>query len=108
MPNGGNSDRHVISAVECIAKRRSEATLLAVVLSSRLGVVGEPPCLSAEGRNHTGLGYLRNLAIVGRVGLTGDDEDFAHANVGHCQLGDCMRSVEQLHFDGVKAASGCW
>src|SRR5712664_3172140 len=73
----GDADGDMVSAIEGVAEGRDEAAFAAVVLYAGLGGVGEGPLRSAETGDHSGLGCLRHLAVVGGVGLAGDDEDFS-------------------------------
>jgi hypothetical protein len=54
---------------------------LRLLFCTRVGVVGEEPFGSAEGGDHSGLGRLLYFAVVGGIGLTGDDEDLSDAYV---------------------------
>jgi hypothetical protein len=71
----------MVPAIEGVAERWDEAAFAAVVLYSGLGVVGEDPFVSAEAGDHSGLGGLWDFAVVGGVGLTGDDEDLSDTDV---------------------------
>ena len=59
----------------------------AVVLYAKLGVVGERPFGSVEAGDHSGLRRLRDFAVVGGVGLAGDDEDLSDTDVPDSEQG---------------------
>jgi len=81
MTDGGDADGDMVSAIEGVAEGRDEAAFAAFVLYAGLGVVGEGPFRSAETGDHSGLGRLRHFAVVGGVGLAGDDEDLSDTDV---------------------------
>jgi hypothetical protein len=69
-----------------------------------LGVVGEGPCGSVEAGDHSGLGGLRHFAVVGGVGLTGDDEDLSDADVLDGEEGGVADGVGCFDFYAVESA----
>ncbi len=69
MAYGGDRNRNMIVGGHRVTKGRNEAAFLAVILCARLGIIGDPPGSSVEGRHHAGLGGLEDLAVVGGVGL---------------------------------------
>jgi hypothetical protein len=77
----GDADGDMVFAIEGVAEGRDEAAFAAVVLDAGLGVVGEGPFRSAETGDHSSLGGPRYFAVVGGVGLTGDDEDLSDTDV---------------------------
>ena len=46
-----------------------------------LRIIGEPPHLAVEGGDASALGHLPFLAVIGRVGLAGDDKHLADTDV---------------------------
>src|SRR5690606_23397929 len=78
-PGGGDADRHFVNLVQPVAERRLVAASLRLVGDPGLRIVGKLPVLAAEGGDHAG-GLLRlELTRVGRVRLSGSDEDLADA-----------------------------
>jgi len=79
--------------------------ILAIVLYSELGVVGERPLRSVETHDHSGLRHLRYLAVVGGVGLTGDDEDLSYAYVRNGEKHGLAGGIGGFNLDGMEATS---
>jgi hypothetical protein len=48
---------------------------------------------------------LRNLAVIGGVGLAGDDEDFSDADVRNFEQSGLAGSVGRFDFDAIESAS---
>ena len=74
----------------------------------RVGVVGDAPGGAVEGSDHAGLSGLCYLAVVGGVGLAGDEEDLAHSHVQDVEKCDGGMAVEGTEFDCVGAAGRSW
>ena len=70
----------MVAGIEGVAEGWNETAFVTVVLDAGLRVVGENPFRSAEAGDHSGLSRLRDFALVGGVGRTGDDEDLSYAN----------------------------
>lgn len=103
MANVGDTDGHVIFAVKRIAKSWDEATLVAGVLHAGLRIVGNAPGRAIEGDNHSRFGDLKDFAVVGCVGLAGDNEDFAEADVGDGGFSDRLSVMKSAHLQLVEA-----
>ena len=87
MADRGDADGHTVTAIQRVAEGWDEAAFAAVVLYAELGVVGERPFGSVEAGDHSGLRRLRDFAVVGGVGLAGDDEDLSDTDVPDSEQG---------------------
>lgn len=87
-----------------VAEGREEAA--AAAARAGLRVVREPPRLAIERRDEAGLGLLFLLAVVGGVGLAGDDEDFAEADVRDVGFGEGFASGQCADFEAEPASGG--
>ena len=87
MADRGDADGHTVTAIQRVAEGWDEAAFAAVVLYAELVVVGERPFGSVEAGDHSGLRRLRDFAVVGGVGLAGDDEDLSDTDVPDSEQG---------------------
>ena len=104
MADGGDADRDMVAAIEGVAEGWGEAAFVAVVLYAGLRVVSENPFGSAKAGDHAGFGRLRDFAVVGGVGLTGDDEDLSDTDVLDGEDRWLADGVGRFDFDAIEAA----
>ena len=101
-PAGDDAHRHVEALRHGIAKWRDETA--APAARAGLGIVGELPAFAVERGDLAGLGGLLFLAVIGGVGLSGDDEHLAHADMFDCGFRDNLVAAQSAHFQAIPTA----
>ena len=104
LADRGDADWDMVPAIEGIAEGWGEAAFVTIVLDAGLGVIGEDPFGSAEAGDHASLGRLGDFAVVGGIGLTGDDEDLSDTDVLDGEQRRLADGVGRFDFDAIEAA----
>jgi hypothetical protein len=103
VADGGGGDGDAVADEHGVAEGGSEAAFFAGVLGAGLRVVGDAPGGAVEGGDHVGLGCLGDLAVVGGVGLAGDEKDLADTDVLDLKQCDGVVAVDGSKLDCVEA-----
>jgi hypothetical protein len=101
-----NGDGDFVFGSHCVAECGDEAAAGTVVVSAGLGVVGRCPFFAVEGDDEIGSGLLFFRAVVGGIGLAGDDEDLADADVIDCEAGERLCILRYAEIEAIPSAGG--
>ena len=98
----GDADGHAALLVQGVTECGHEAA--PVSAAARLGIIGQAPLLAAEGSHHAGEGPLPRRAVVGRVRLSGHDENLAHADVLNDAAIEHLAAADGPHLESIPSA----